>query len=54
MLLTNADPEIEKETLYPSGKRIIPKMFQIVPRVTADLSWKFHEKTFIHFTRCHA
>ena len=48
MLLTNTNPEIEK--LYPSDKRTIPKMSQIVPRVTADLSWKFHENPFIHYT----
>ena len=30
-------------------KRIIPKMFQIVPHVITYLSWKFHENLFIHF-----
>ena len=28
----------------------MPQMFQIVPLITANLSWKFHENLLIHFT----
>ena len=38
---------IEKRIMYPSCiqgvKCNITKMFQIVPGITADISWKFHE-----------
>ena len=42
--------KIKKEP-YPLGvKPIIPKMFQIIPCVITNLSWKFYEKTLIDFT----
>ena len=41
---------IKKITLYPRVKRIIPKIFQIVPCVTANVSGKRHENVVIHFT----
>ena len=40
--------KIEKRIMYPSCiqelKCNITKMFQIVPGITADISWKFHKK----------
>ena len=40
----------KNETCMQGIKHIIPKMFQIVPYVITDLSWKFHETLFIYFT----
>ena len=55
MLPTNTDPEnktqkIKKEPYAQGVLPIIPKMFQIVPCVIANISWKFHENPLIDFT----
>ena len=50
MLPTNTDPENKKEPFDQGVKSIIPKMFQIVPCVTANISWKIHENPLIDFT----
>ena len=42
--------EIGKGTLCPGVKLIIPKMYQIVSCVIANISWKFHENPLIDFT----
>ena len=51
MLLTNKDPDnIKHESCIQRFKRIIPKVFQVVSYAMIDLSWKFHENPFMHFT----
>ena len=40
----------KKEPYAQRVKLIIPKMFQIVPCVLANISWKFHENPLIDFT----
>ena len=42
--------KIKKEPYAQGVIPIIPKMFQIVPFVIANISWKFHENTLIDFT----
>ena len=49
MLRTNTDPE-KKEPYAQGVKPIIPKIFQIIPCVIANISWKFHENPLIDFT----
>ena len=43
MLVTNTDPENRKMNPVFKVWNIIPKIFQIVPHLIADLSWKFYE-----------
>ena len=42
--------KIKKEPFAQGVKPIIPKMFQIVPCVIANISWRFHENPLIYFT----
>ena len=42
--------KIKREPYAPGVNPIIPKMFQIVPCVIANISWKFHENPLIDFT----
>ena len=42
--------KIKKEPYAQGVKPIVPKMFQTVPCVIADISWKFHENPLINFT----
>ena len=42
--------KIKKQPFAQGIKPIIPKMFQVVPCAIANISWKFHENSFIDFT----
>ena len=42
--------QLKIESCIQWVKHIITKLFQIVPYVMTDLSWKFHENPFIHIT----
>ena len=50
MLPTNTDPDNKKGPYAQGVTLIIPKIFQIVPCVIANISWKFHENPLIDFT----
>ena len=51
MLLTTIDTENSKENYFQWIKRNILKMFLITPCAISDLYWKFHENSFIIFSR---
>ena len=42
--------KIKKEPYAQGVKPLIPKMFQIVPCIIANISLKFHENPLIDFT----